>query len=71
MNVGNKVIYSVQTPKMFLTSVESHYLYFMRLNTFCWEEVNRFQQTLKEVHSFIQYSVWRQVQNLFQNNSST
>jgi len=34
MNVGNRVIYGLQTPKMFGNFSKSHYLYFMHLSTF-------------------------------------
>jgi len=34
MNADNKVIYGLQTAKMFVNFSTSHYLYFMYLNTF-------------------------------------
>jgi hypothetical protein len=35
---------------MFVSFSKSHYLYFMHLNTFFWDVVCGFRQTLKGVH---------------------
>jgi hypothetical protein len=49
LKVGYKVIYGLYTPKMSVNFNSSQYFYFMRLNTFIWEGVRRFQPTLKAV----------------------
>jgi hypothetical protein len=51
MNVGNKVIYGIYTPKMFVNFNKSHCLWFMHLNASFWEGVCRF-------HSDSQRGAW-------------
>jgi len=46
-NVGNKVIYGLQTPKIVVHFNKFYCLYFTYLNTFFWEEVGSFHQISK------------------------
>jgi hypothetical protein len=49
MNVGNKVIYDLENPKMFVNFNKFHDFHFTHSNTFFWG-VRGLQKTLKEVH---------------------
>jgi hypothetical protein len=50
MNVGDKVIYGLYTPKIFVNFSNSLYLCFMHLNKFFLAGVCRFHQTGRGVH---------------------
>ena len=51
INVDNKVIYGLWTPKMFFFNLSAFPgLYFIYLNTFFWGGVRRFRQIFKGIH---------------------